>query len=130
MQITTWRSQLFRNIHKILVNSDKYLRSWNRFRKNWLFYLTKSSILCCYDATNSCVKGKPRLITWCWFMTKIRQRSWLVYKTTHVDYWPIRFVKQCAGAMQGRTRFLTTTTSTECFSISSNMSNSHYEKPY
>ena len=47
MQMPTWRSQLFRNLHKFSTNSMRYLRSWKCFLKNWLFYFTNLSILCC-----------------------------------------------------------------------------------
>ena len=54
MQITTWRSQLFRHKNLISPNSLPYLRSWKRFLKNWLFYFTKLSILWVFKTANSC----------------------------------------------------------------------------
>ena len=47
MHFPTWRSQLFRHPHLISSNNIMYLRSWKCFYKYWLFYSTKSSILCC-----------------------------------------------------------------------------------
>ena len=55
MQIPTWRSQLFRNLHKNLANSAKYLRSWKCFCEYWHFYFTKSSVFYKSKSLNSCL---------------------------------------------------------------------------
>ena len=68
MQMPTWRSKLFRNLHKFSTNSMRYLRSWKCFLKNWLFYFTNSSILCCvcpFTASCFCSKYIHVLLSFC-----------------------------------------------------------------
>ena len=43
---------MFRDTNLISWNNSPYLRSWNCFLKNWLFYFTKLSIFYWYKATN------------------------------------------------------------------------------